>query len=473
MSIYRLQITAGPTTGSAVFADLSTDDVWCLAEGLDLGSPEASFDAAGFPLERAREISLTLHISKKAGVGVVMQQTARAISVPDRWLLIQRTYDTDPVWYRIHPASPGTLDMSTAWVDRGDGYWTWSLSLTTDSTAVGERRAVPADGSSEPAKTVTNTGTSRGVVIKAPGEAPTPLRVDVAPDQTVNGKRVLVSTFSVPEDSPLITDGDPSIIFEDTDFLLRGVGTVRSNGKAFLSGGNGLTTPMDSFTLRSWAEGPQVGTEGLEPGRYMVMARLYREGSAGELIVRMAQRWGTTNAFQEWRPWRPTAGGDRSSWLPLGFVDHPYGSTGEGLLPGELMPPVILIQQRATVTDPTAVTHLDQVAFVPVGLARGANESAMFSAFEQGIGASGPQGLSWRFDAQHRSVHVVDAFGKIHSTPTPLRTGGWPVAVPGMATGVSVFLDTSEAPTGVDPIDATSQVTVWCSPRQLHVGRER
>lgn len=468
---YRLQITAAPTSGAAVLADLSTRECFAVEDGVDLGSTDVSFDAAGFPVERAREVSVTLHI-EIATSGRVMQSVARAISVPDRWLLFQRTHDTDPVWYRIHPASPGTLDPGRAWTDRDGGYVEWTLVLSTDSTAVGERRAIVAEGATSATSTVTNTGSSRGVVVDAPGEAPCPLRVSVMPSEAVNGARVLVSSFSVPWESPLVADGEPSIIVEDTEFGDWGVGTTRSIGLAFCSGGTAITADLTDTMRRSWAGSPSMGVT-LEPGRYMVLARIYRQGAAGQLRVRMAQRWGGVNAWQDWRDWRPTDGGDRSSWLVLGYVDHPYGHDGRGLLPEEIMPPVIHIQRETSVTDPSALVHLDQVAFVPVELARGTNESNAFYAFEPGVGAAGPQGISWRFDAEHRSTHTVGSDGRVHSTPAPLRTGGWPVGTPGMATGVSVFLNCSDAPTDVDGVGRTSELTIEGSPRLLHVGRER
>lgn len=477
MSIYRLQITAGPTSGAAVHADLSTPDVGVLGDSFSLGSAEAAFDASGFPLERSREVSMDVRIQKGADVGRVMQQVARAISVPDRWLLLQRTHNSDPVWYKIHPLSPGALNMHTAWTgakggDSKHGFWTWAVTLLTDSTAVGERRAVVPEGATSATTTVTNTGTSRGVVVDAPGEAPTPLRVSAMPSEAVNGARVLVNTFSVPWDSPLVADGEPSVIMEDTEFGDWGVGTTRSTGLSFCSGGTAITADLTDTFRRSWLGGsPEMGL--LEPGRYMVMARIYRQGAGGQLRVRLAQRWGGTNSWQEWRDWRPTDGGDRTSWLVIGYVDHPYGHDGRGLQPDEIMPPYIHIQRETSVTHASAQVHLDQVAFVPVDLARGTNESNAFFAFEPGIGASGPQGISWRFDSEHRSTHAVDSAGRVHSTPAPLRTGGWAVATPGMATGVSIFLDCSDAPGDVDSIARTTDLTIEASPRMLHVGRER
>lgn len=472
MSIYRLQITAGPTSGAAVHADLSADDVWCF--GLDLGSPEVAFDAAGFPLERAREVGINLHIAKAANVGQVMQSVARAISVPDRWLLLQRTQDTDPVWFRIHPTSPGALDMSMAFVDSTSGFWTWSLSLTTDSTAVGQSRTIVPEGATSSTVTVPNEGTSRGVVIDAPGEAPTPLRVDVQPNATMDGRRPLVATYSVPWDSPLVANGEPSILMDSTSFYHSEALSNLVTGASWLSNGTGISMSMDTTDYRVMARGPGNGgptkAQNLEPGRYLVLARLYRLGSDGEAEVRMGEQWATQDAWQPWRTWRPTAGGDRSSWVPLGYLQHPYGQDGADLMPEELMPPTIRVAARVTTTS-SASMILDQVAFVPVDLARGSCETATFAQFDPGIGA-GPT-HKWQFDAERRRVTTVDNFGKYHASPAPLRTGGWPVAVPGMATGVTVFMDTSDAPVGADVPSTTTDITVHASPRLLHVGRER
>ena len=473
-SIHRMRITADPSVSAATYADLSTDTVWVLGDSLDLGDPDTSFDAAGFPIEGSREVGMSVRVKGTgADAGIVMQQIARAISVPRRWLMIQRTPSTDPVWYRLHPRSPGSLDMGSAWVDRKDGWWTWALRLTVDSTAVGERRTIPRAGTSEVTSTVPNSGTALGVVLDAPGEAPCPLRVDVKPSATTNGKRVLVASYSVPWDSPIIAGGNPSIVMEDDAFALITANATRVTGAAYLSGGGGISMPMDTTGYRVWAFSDGVGAstgQVLEPGRYLVLARLYRSGSTGEAEVRMGERWGGTHTWQPWRMWRPTAGGERSSWVPLGYLQHPFGQDGEGLDPADLMPSGMNIAARCTTTSSAAMI-LDQVAFVPVDLARGTCEVASFHAYRDGIGAGGDN--TFRFDSEYRRSSVIDAFGKAHAVPAPLRTGGWPVAVPGMATGVSVFLDTSDAPSGIDSVSTTSTVTVSTAPRQLHVGQER
>jgi hypothetical protein len=231
---------------------------------------------------------------------------------------------------------------------------------------------------------------------------------------------------------------------------------------------------MDTTGYRVWAFTDGVGAstgQVLEPGRYLVMARLYRSGGTGEAEVRMSERWaGTFDAWQPWRTWRPTAGGSRSSWVPLGYLQHPFGQDGEGLEPSELMPPGMNIAARVTKTS-SATMVLDQVAFVPVDLTRGTCEVASFHQYRDGVGAGGP--VSYRFDSEYRRSSVLDAFSRAHPYPAPLRTGGWPVAVPGMATGVTVFLDTSDAPSGIDSVSITSDVTVGAAPRQLHLGQER
>lgn len=468
MSIHRLQITAGPTPGAAVYADLSTDDVWVLADGFDLGEPGVAFDHAGAPIEGGRSISMAVHIKGTgAAAGIVMQQIARAISTPDRWLLIQREASTDPVWYRLWPQSPGSLDMSRAWVDADGGFWTWALTLTTDSTAVGGRRDLVVD------ELVPNRGSAMGVVLDTPGEAPTPLRVDVTPSLAVSGRRPMIAAFSVPWDSPLIVDGKPAIIREDSDFASIIGHSTRTTGSSLLSGGTGITVTLDTATTRQMAVTASPGANWRpEPGRYLVLARLYREGPAGQAKVRMGQSWGATTAWQDWRHWRPQSTiVNGSSWLPVGYLQHPAGDAGRGLDPAEIMPPVVRFEVTPTVTHATSVLHLDQVAFVPVELARGTHESSAFAQFQDGIGFG--DGTPLRMDGEYERLAILDAFGQHHATPQPLRTGGWPVATPGMATCVVIFLDTSEDPLGTQSVGIDSLVTIAASPRQLHLGQER
>lgn len=469
--IHRLRITAAPDMSAAMHADLATDTVAAQADGFNLGSPDVSFDAAGYPIEGGRQMTFPLHISgARSTVGQVMGDVARAISVPDRWVMVQRTPSTDPAWYRLTPASPGELDITNAYVDADHGHWVWTLTLTVDSTAVGSVRSVPMVGSDSPTSSITNTGVDRGVVIDAPGEAPAPLRVDVKPSVNINGRRPMVSTFSVPWDSPLIAAGRPAIIREDSDFAAIGGHSTRSTGLAFLSGGSGLTVTLASTSNRQIGVTASGSTWRPEPGRYLILARLYREGGAGEVKIRVGQQFGPSAAMQEWRTWRPSAGGNRASWMPVGYLQHPVGDSGQGLSAEELMPPAIRLDVTPTVTS-SGLLHLDQVAFVPVDLARGANESACFVDFADGIGFGGD--FTLRVDGERRRTATVDYVGQHHGAPQPLRTGGWPVATPGMATCVSVFLDTTDAPVGIDSVSITSTMTVGASPRLLHLGQER
>lgn len=474
MSVHRLQVTAGPFEGAAVHVDLATDTVAAQSDGFDLGSPDASFDLSGRPVEESREVTIPLLIKgQQAMVGQVMGDVARAVSVRDRWLLVQRTPSTDPAWFRITPRSPGSFSMSNAYVDSRSGFWSWTLTLTVDSTAVGARRAVPKRGTVDATTTVPNAGVSRGLVIDAPGEAPMPLRVDLEPNLSNPGKRPMVATFSVPWDSPLVNGGDPAVILEDTEFSSISGHSTRTTGSTFLSGGTGITMSLDTTANRQLAVTKAGSSWRPEPGRYLVLARFHREGSFGEFKVRMGQSWFGVTAMQDWRPYRPSEGGWRASWMPVGYLQHPIGDDGEGLLPSEIMPPSIRFDVTPTVTNATTKLHLDQVAFVPVELARGANLSACFADFQPGTGAG--NGIRYRFDGEARRVAIVDYVGQYHAVPAPLRTGGWPVATPGMATCVVVFLDTTDAPTSTDSGGATIQmaVTLSGSPRLLHLGQER
>lgn len=467
----RVRITAGPSQSAATLVDFMEEPLMIdINAPVKIGSPGRAFDELGFPSEAARTITVPVHIhGGQQDVGRAMQSIARAISVPDRWLMLQRRPSSEPAWYRIRPQSPGELDISRAFpATEPEPFWLWELDLTVDSTAVGESRAIPKRGSDSPTSSITNDGWARGVVIDAPGEAPAPLRVDVRPNMNINGRRVMVSTFAVPWDSPLIKGSDPAIIHEDTAFSTVTGHSSRTTGAAFLSGGSGITVTLDTTSTR------QVTLSGLnswrpEPGRYLVMARLYREGGGGTADVRLGQRWLGQTSWQPWRQFRPTTGGNRASWVPLGYLQHPIGDTGVGLDPALVMPPSIRVDARP-VTTSSGLLHFDQFAFVPVDLARGAGERACFADFEGGIGF-GDQ-FTLRVDAQHRRAAVVDGFGQYHAVPQPLRTGGWPVAVPGMATCVTVFLDTTDAPVGIDSVAVTSQLRIDAHPRLLHLGQE-
>lgn len=465
------RITSEPSRSGTVLVDFLEQPLGIRREDpIDLGTPDVSFDSQGMPVDGSRTVTVPLHIQGDGStVGVAMQRVARAISVPDRWLMIQRNEASEPAWYRITPASPGSLSIRHAF-DRRDGWWSWALQLTVDSTSVGERRVVPMEDTEDPVTAVTNTGTDRGLVIDSPGEAPSRLRVDATPSQAMTGRRVMVSTFSVPWGSPLLNGSRPALIREDSDFASIVGHSTRTTGHASLSGGTGITITLDTTSNRQVAATSAGSTWRPEPGRYLVMARLFREGGEAEIKIRMGQSWGSVTSLQGWRTWRPVGAGTRASWMPVGYLQHPMGDHGRGLDPATIMPPMIRFDVTPTVTDPTALLHLDQVAFVPVELARGAGVRACFAQFEPGIGFG--DGLTLRVDGEGERVSIMDAFGHTHATPQPLRTGGWPMAVPGMATCVSIFLDTSDRPVGLDSVAVTSQVSVSTSPRLLHLGTE-
>lgn len=466
------RITAAPEIGAPVFVDFMEQPLHIRIEDpIKLGSPDMAFDANGMPLEGSRTVTIPVHV-QGAGASLAMRDVARAVSTPNRWLMLKLQADAEPVWYRVWPESPGTMDLSNVYRQH-EAWWTWELKLTVDSTAVGVARAIPQYGTDNAFSTITNTGNDRGVVIDAPGEAPAPLRIDVRPDQSINGRRVMVSTFSVPWGSPLLDGDTPAIIKEDNEFNAVSGHSTRTTGASYLSGGSGLTVSLDTTSTR------QVTNSGLagwrpEPGRYLVMARMYRQGSNGQADIRMGQRWGGQTSWQNWVQYRPAPpaddGGWRSSWLPLGYLQHPLGDTGEGIDPSKIMPPTIAVQAKPTSLSANSKLHFDQFAFVPVSLARGAGERACFAGFERGIGYGGV--FSVRFDSENRRVSVVDTGGNHHAVPQPLRTGGWPVAVPGMATCVSVFLDTSEAPLDDESQNITSELHIRTAPRMLHLGQE-
>ena len=465
--IHRLRITTGPSEQAATVADLATDLVAAQANGFDLGDPEASFDALGEPIEASRTITIPLQIKgEQKTVGQAMSAIARAVSVPDRWLLVQRTPSTDPVWFRLHPQSPGSLDIGNAYVS-GGGWWAWTLALTVDSTSVGERRTIPRRGATSATTTVTNDGYARGIVIDAPGDATMPLRIDVTPGVSYPGRTIGVSTFSVPWDSPLIAGAEPAIIREDTDFATVSGVSTRTTGSGYLSGGTGITVSMSSTATRLMMAG-HANSWKPEPGRYLILARLYRDGSTGTAQLRLGQRWFGQDAWQAWRTWRPTDGGNRSSWLPIGYLQHPFGDTGQGLTPQDVAPSEIAVQVRGDGSSSTL--HLDQVAYFPVDLARGTSERFMRAAFDANVGASST--LSWRVDGEHGRISIADGFGQVHSTPQPLRAGGWPAATPGMATAITWFIDTSDTPLGFEGVSGSFSMRVSGAPRLLHLGRE-
>lgn len=459
----QARITAAPEVGAPVLVDFMEQPLHIRTDNpIELGRPDAAFDRSGMPVQGSRTVTIPVHI-QGGGAAQVMRDVAQAVSVPDRWLLLKMQRDARPVWYRIRASSPGELDLSNVY--REDSWWTWELRLNVDSTAVGERVAIPQYRTHETEATVENNSWARGVVLDTPGEAPTPLTIDVLPNMSMPGRRLLVSTFSVPWDSPLLVNNEPWLIRSDAGFT-PGPNATRSGGVSFLSGGDGITMSIDSTGTRTFFTG-NANAWKPEPGRYLLMARLYREGGSGSIRIRVGQRWFGQTSWQPWRTWRPTGGGNRSSWMPIGFLQHPFGDPGHGLSPADVAPSELAVQVQGDVSS-SALLHFDQMAYVPVNLTRGTGERAMAAAHQPGVGP-GPN-LSWRVDGEHGRIVIRDAFGQQHSTPQPLRSGGWPVAVPGMATGVSMFLDTSDAPVGVDSVAVAFTMKVSASPRMLHLG---
>ena len=467
--MHRLRIVTGPNLAAAVVADLADDVIAAQADGLSFGAPDLAFDELGRSVEGGRTVNIVLDVpiggAYRARAAQRLQDIARSISLPGRWLMVQRTKHTAPAWFRIRPSAPGEVNLDAAHVGAPTAHLSWTLTLTVDSLSVGQRRYLPKVGTSDETSTITNSGPDRGIVVDAPGEAPTPLVVEVQPASDLPGRRIMIASYSVPWDSPLISGGVPSIVRSDEGFDPVSPGSRMS--RSFLSGGTGIGATLESTAARTIMTG-NAGEWRPEPGRYLVMLRMYREGGGGAATLRLGQSWFNRTSWQPWRTWRPADGGNRASWLPVGYLQHPYGDTGHGLLPSQLMPPVLSVALRGD--GGGATVFVDQVAFVPVDLARGSGERAMMAKFDDGVGAGG--NLMWHIDAAEERISVRDGFGYFHATPTPLRTGGWPVAAPGMATAVNVFLDTRDDPIGIDSTTITSKLRVSASPRVLHLGQD-
>lgn len=466
--IYALRVVAAPERNAREYVDLADGKVVsALAEDFDLGTPDLLIDDDERVVQGGREITIKLELSgPRSDVEARLRALALSVAGEGRWLLVQRTERTPPSWFRIRPASPGSLHIEDAFVDApGQARWDWTLALTVDSVSFGERAVLPQAGTKNTTSTVTNTGSNRGIVVDVPGEVATDLRVDVRPSAAVLGRRLLVSSFSVPWTSPLIrTVGgayEPFVIRDDSGFNITGASS-RDSGRSFLSGGSSIKAPMTTNAIIFTGNANNVT---LPPGRYLVVARLYREGNSGAARLRLAQKYFSSYYWQDWRWWRPTDGGWRSSWMVLGELQHPFGANGEGLDERGILPPEIAVEMRGDGSGSTM--HVDQVAYLPVSLANGGHARVMMAQYLPGVGPS--QVATVRVDGLHRRTSVIDSAGKTHASPQPLTTGSRPSGWPGMATAVSVLMDSSSSPIDVDNVDWSTDLTISVQPRHVHL----
>ena len=465
--IYPLtRIVDRPEVGAAVLVDLN-DELVATQAGFDFGDPDFTVSVDdGSIVEGQRSITLPLVLRGSRGeVARRLADLAMQVARRGRWLLWQWAPESAPTWFRLVPTAPGSLDLNLAFVDAtGPQQWSWDLTLTADAFTRGQRVTYPA-------VTVTNTGGDRGFTLTAAGDVPAPLRIDLAPSHDLHSRRVLVSTFSVPAGSSMVTAGGaPHLIASDASFTPQGPAS-RVTGQSHLSGTDGISIPVSTTTATVVADGTWPWSPA--PGTYAVYARLYRVGGSGHGRFRMAQVSNGIASWQGWSNdptspswWRPEDGGNRASWHRIGILRHPMGARSHGLRDGDVIAPSIQIQFQGSDSGSSSTIIIDQLALIPLALEEGSCTVGMFD-FTAGQGPT-PTTVA-RIDGDTQRVSIIDGFGKVHPRRHPQVAGGWPTAWPGMVTCVTTLLDTSPAPSGVDSVAQSSTLTASIQPRHIHL----
>ena len=458
-----LRIVDRPEMTASILADLSdlSSPVRLLrGEGLDLGKPDAEF--SGVEWDRGtRTVTLPLGVwGTQQEVSQAVARIGRALATRGAWLMWQREGVSAPSWFRMEPQAASAIDYR--WVrHKAEGsVWMWPLKVEVDAFPVSQRTTLRPVGSPTDTATVPNSGTARGVLVRGLGEVTSPLRVDMKPSMDWPGRRTLVAAFSVPEGSPLVSGTSPAIARPADAYTAQGDAT-KPYGGSWSSSSRVIAVPLSNTSART----VMVGTGGWTPppGRYRMFVRLHRTGALGTATIRFGVRYFAT-AWQRPVTWKPTGGGDRSSWLEVGVLQHPYGQSPEGLRVGDVAPSDIAIEVTGDGSGNTL--NIDGLAYVPAELVEGTATSQTHSWG----GVTAPSTVAaMRVDGQVRRVNLVDGGGKVVGSPQPLTLGGFPVAAPGMVTGVVVLGDTSTAPTGLDSTAMTMSLTVSQQPRHVHL----
>ena len=370
------------------------------------------------------------------------------------------------MWLRIYRSGYEPLSLERVYVKTDDGGPGGVAGHVGDPGAVARRtRSATASGSHTAPYTVTQTPDGdypmRVVLPAIEGDAPTPLRVTVAPAsglEAEGGSEWLIAAVAGTDDllDTLVNLGGGDGFTEGPD------SQTTSTGDAEFFGGNYRTLALpgtDSDKLLMFPLPVFVR------GRYKTLLRIRADADATYLF-NLSQGSGEGNLRYE----SLTVGTDPfEGWVDIGDYSFPAGVT----LPDEFD---VATSQSAwlrmwTAGDDTGEVTLDALMFIPVSGPTVTHANILRATFPT-TGTNFVDPMTARFDGDAEMVWMEYAVGG-YGEGAITTTGGFPVADPASARNllyvVAVNANSDESPPLITTVGAEAEVTVSYHPRYLHL----
>lgn len=470
-----VKLVQAPEPDARVRLDLNSADRW--------GAPGTYVDAdafsLGYPVLDGEPTAVGASYSYRTIEGVVWigGNKAEALSVqaalwrelsrPSSWLLFQLSPLVKPVWakiFRSYSDAPLSLDQVDASSRKPDA-WRIPLTLTAEALLYGERETL---GPVTITQSLTGDYPMRWDLPPIKGDAPTALRITIAPDEGYwYAARVGVAASEAIDD--LVTDiglGDgftagsgTAAGSSDADYLGGSYRTVTiGTGANFVANrlsGPLVTPPAGRYTVLLRCEADPI--DSVTPNRY-----LFALGQAG------ASRYGPTVTLDT--PFTDPTAHTFQGWVNLGDFTFPVGvNLPAGVTAPQAAPSIVL--KVGTAAENAGVVRLDAIMLIPIG-----GQAVIGTSVIQTGDANGSQLLTgeiltavWDGDSESFWQTLVSD-GTVFDDQDPVpHMGAFPAADPSAVQNRMTILPDLAAVTSAT---GEAEVTVSYHPRYLHLPGE-
>lgn len=447
------------------------------------GDPDAVGQSFGF---RSPQIVHTIK-GTKAQAMAALSAVSKEMLRRTNWVLFQLNATTSPVWFKTYRTSyePLTLDQVYVRVDSGGSVplpdtWKITIPLVADAFAYGARQTISALVIQGPTDLTTPTRTAMHVVLPAlKGDAPTKLRVSIAPTGNVSGNSPGTSAWLIGCSIGESSMTDPVMDIGTGDGFIPGTGMAAPTADAtYFSGSYRVVTigaaGPPNLISRGTATLPVVPL-----GRYKILLRAaFTAGAVKTLQFRLnlinpsggaVLVAGSTVSV-------PTLATDtgRKFWVELGDFQLPTGviapTDGGGTVAAASIGLDIGTQDGSA-----SSVNVDALKLIPV-------DGPLVSQTAL-LRLTGPAGAPLQasttatFDGDlEQSWARTTSTGNYLSGWLPTLRGGYPVADPAAAKNILhiIALDpgqgTTTGATRITDLNDQDSVDVSYYPRYLHVG---
>lgn len=420
MTTYPLvQMVTAPDSSAKVLFDCNDRLAWADGDDFTLGAPDLLGDPGGIGVQYGyRQPSWTLAVYGGEHEALAAHsRLAQQLTRHESWLHVRMTPSSPPMWLRCVRSAPGAASAARVYLDRPRNEWQIAVSLVADPFAVGREISHEV--------TVTNNPATGGLVYALPsiaGDAPTPLRVEVDPGDTLY-VRPLVSTVAThePYDGGAWSDrvvwqaeestvlGDDTVVISDAD---------ASTGQAV----EVQTGPTGWFRRISTPFRPPFA------GRWRLYARIRRTSYGAE-----GNRFRIRGSGESCAEPVETQTSDDVGWelVDLGMFAFPRGNP-PARRPYDLLTSGVGVDVARDNASTAVALRIDYVVAVPVDLPLDQVEPPRLLDFERHEETTGEETLVIDSAAIPQRVSVLRSGAFLYARPESPR-GGFPLVVPGAA----------------------------------------